>query len=250
MKNRNILFVIAIFLIAASSTFAQQLSIDGTIFEQRGGKAVDYVPFATVSYYNLEDTTKLEFWALSNKYGEYTIYNLRNGKYKVKIGAPGYKTRWQEIQFADVKGLAERNNNQIHAQIAMERIDNTRIIPIIYQAKDLVKSDEETVADIITQLKTLVSNTNKGGTYRILLSGKEITAKNYNEIKIAPYKELTQRSGDTNLNKTYIEYYNLSGKDRTIADGVFNLVFNNKTLQRDPKKIYNFQETTDFFIWK
>lgn len=248
------LFILSIaLLLTAVGAKGQELTISGTVFEQKEGKAINYVPFATISYYSLDDTARLEFCTLSNKFGEYRISNLRSGKYKVKIEAPGFKTKWQAIQFEDVHRLAKENNNQVYAQIALERIKQVEIAPTNYWIKDLVQTGDETIGDLVDRLKQQLNKSggNKPKAYRILLAGKEIDSEKYELINQAPFVEVVKGVGDKNLNKTYIELYAFSSEYRTITDGVLNIVINNNTLNRNPKKINkNYKETTDFFIKK
>jgi hypothetical protein len=249
MTKKIVISMIVLFVMTMSS-FGQIVNLDGYVFEEKDGKSVALVPFATVYYYNYDDTTKLEFSALSNMHGKYTIYNLRTGKYIVKIVAPGFKAKRQEIQFRDVPALA-RHTNIVYAQIALQRIDDTQIAPTVFQATDLIISDKETIADVITKLKTLIKNKNTGDVtkkYRILVGCQELTTKSYKDMNAISFKEIAKIMGDKNLSKTYIEYYNLSGKDKTLADGVFNIVFNGKAEGPDKKYITKYTETTDFFI--
>lgn len=244
--NLCILLILAIINVSG-----QQLNLMGSVFELENGKATTFVPFATVYYYNYEDTTKVEFCALTSLTGEYHFYNLRNGRYLVKITAPGYQPKRQEVQFDNVKHLAEKNNGEVYAHIAMKRVDNTQISPLIFQVKDLMQSNDDTLEKIIEQLKAKVKDnkSNKRKSYRIWLGGREVTAKLYNDMKEVTVMALAKMIGDKSLKKTYIEYYDLSGKDKTLADGVFNIVFNDKSRRPADSKFLS-QETTDFFIKK
>jgi hypothetical protein len=247
MKKRIFTLLIAVFFVTTHA-FAQPLRFFGLVFEQKEGRAVNWVPFASAYFYNLDDTTKLEYAALSNKYGAFYIDNIKNGRYLVKIVAQGFKPKTQEIQFKDVVDLAKRNNNQVGANIPMERESDLPMNPQIFKLKEIITGDENIAAamdSIKIKLKKPGEKSKK--TYRFLLAGEELSTDTYAMLNQAPLKEILKALGNGN---SYIEFYDLSGKYRTIVDGVFNIVFNNKTLIRDPKKIHNYKETTDFFIKK
>ncbi|GHT77662.1 hypothetical protein FACS189463_3850 [Bacteroidia bacterium] len=75
----------------------------------------------------------------------------------------------------------------------------------------------------------------------------DLDTKTYSEIKTLSLKEIAKEFGDKSLKKTYIEYYDLSGENKSLVDGVFNLVFNGQS-GKSGKTINNLSETTDFFI--
>jgi hypothetical protein len=251
MRKRINLLIALLFIMASVS--GQQLKVGGYIFEQKNNEYVARVPFATIYYYNYEDTTKVEFCALTNLLGEYNFYNMRNGKYIVKVVAPGYQTKRQEIQFSNVENLAKNNKNgSVTAHIAMQRINDTQINPAVFQAKDLLLSNDDTLDAIIQRLKAEVSkngNPKEKKSYRIWIGGVDVDAKIYNELKAELLTKAAKELGDKSLKKTYIEYYDLSGENKTLVDGVFNLVFNGKS-RRPAEKSFIPTETTDFFIKK
>ncbi|GHU73233.1 hypothetical protein FACS189413_17380 [Bacteroidia bacterium] len=236
-------------LFALSGAAGQELNLEGFVFEQQDGKAAASIPFASVYWYNYEDTTKIEFCAFTNMTGKYQLYNIRNGKYIVKVLAPGYQTKRQEIQFLNVGQLAKNNNNRIFAHIALKKVENIQITPTIFQGKDLLLPDNNTLSDIIQRLKEVVENQNTGEkkSYRIWIAGLDLDTKTYSEIKTLSLKEIAKEFGDKSLKKTYIEYYDLSGENKSLVDGVFNLVFNGQS-GKSGKTINNLSETTDFFI--
>jgi hypothetical protein len=212
MKKMNLLIVM---LLMVANIAGQQLNLTGRVFEPDGDKVVTYIPFATVYYYNYEDTTKVEFCTLTNLAGEYFFYNLRNGKYIVKIVAPGYQTKRQEIEFRDVQSLAKNNKGKVYAHIEMKKVNNTHITPVIFQAQDLLQSKDDTIEKIIEGLKVKVKNNtaSEKKSYRIWLGGMDIDAKLYNEMKVESLMKLAKGLGDKTLQKTYIEYYDLSGEN-------------------------------------
>jgi hypothetical protein len=249
MKTK--MYLLCACLFALTNAAGQELNLEGFVFEQQNDEAVALVPFASVYWYNYEDTTKIEFCAFTNMIGKYQLYNIRNGKYIVKVLAPGYQAKRMEIQFLNVERLAKNNNNRIVNHIALTKAGNTQITPVVFQGKDLSLPDSVNIlSNIIQSLKDTVEknqNTGEKKSYRIWMVGLDLDASTYNEIKALSLKEIANEFGDKSLKKTYIEYYDLSGENKSLVDGVFNLVFNGQN-GKSGKTINNMSETTDFFI--
>jgi len=244
MKKKYLLLLL---LFVAINLAGQQLNVVGTIFENKDAKTITRVPFATVYYYNYEDTTKVEFCALTDLSGRYTLYNMHNGKYIVKVMAQGCQLRRQEIQFKDVIKLSDNNNGRVWVHIKLTRINNVQITPTIFQAKEFMQTKNDTLKQIIDYLKTKVNSSTARKVYRILINGVEIPQKYYDTINSIPFVVMAKETGDKSLTNTYIEYYDLSDENRTLVDGVFNVVFNGKSA-RPVASADKTTETTDFLI--
>jgi len=237
-------------LLFIGSVSGQELTVFGFVLGQENNKQVR-VPFATIYYYNYDDTAKVEFSAMTDLAGEYRLNNMQNGKYIVKVTAQGYETKRQEIQFTNVEGLANGNNGQVKAHIVLARANDTQIAPVVFPLKELVQTEEDTIEEIISRLRVKVaarSGSTGRKSYRIWLGGSEIAATTqYNSIKGVSATTVAQGNGDKKLEKSFIEFYDLSGNNKTLADGVINIVFNNKN-KKTTDFLPRIQETTDFFI--
>jgi len=221
------------------------LTVSGVIIEHQKTKSKG-IPFATIIYYNFDDSGKVEFQAISNLAGEYRINNMQNGKYKVKITASGFKTKYQDVQFQNVENLAKGNNSTVKSHIVLEREINRQINPVVYQMKELVQNQDNTIEKIIENLqhKKGLSNCN---TCHVWFAGSEIEKKYYDEIKDVGIRQLAKAANDETLNNSYIEFYDLSDEKILNIDGVFNVVFNGQN--RKPIEAGEIiEETTDFFL--
>jgi hypothetical protein len=247
MKKIFILSIAMIFIIAGAA--GQSLKVQGYVIEKQNSEII-CVPFATVYYYNYDDTTKVEFVTITNLAGEYSLQNMRSGKYIAKITAPGYQPSRQEIMY-NVERLAPLNNGRVWAIVEMSRANNVQITPSVYMLKDLIKSDDDTVEKIIENLKLTVQNNDASirKNYRIWLGGNELDAELYNDLKVELVTKTASKKKDKSLSKSYIEYYELVNENKTFVDGIFNIVFNNKN-KKCEKRRFEMYETTDFFIKK
>ena len=243
---KKIILLSLIFVVTNIS--AQQLTVRGCVFEENNNEYIARVPFATVCYYNYSDTSKIEFIALTNMSGQYEFYNMKNGKYIVKINALGYHTKRQEVEFRDVQHLARNNNNTVAAHIAIKK-EHERVNPKIFKAEEFIVSDEETFDSVVKRLESSIRPDNEANNmrpFRFWIGGVDIDNEAYKELKDMPFKKVAREMRDRTLKSTYIEYYDLSEIDAPVH-GVFNIVFNN-TSRRPTEKSFMFTETTDFFI--
>ena len=245
---KKIILLSLIFVVTNIS--AQQLTVGGYVFEENNDKYIARVPFATVCYYNYSDTSKIEFIALTNMLGQYELYNMKSGKYVVKINALGYHTKRQEVEFRDAQHLARNNNNNtVVAHIAMKKKEDERVNPKIFKAEEFIVSDEETFDSVVKRLESSIrpdNDANNMRPFRFWIGGVDIDNEAYKELKDMPLKKVAREMRDRTLKSTYIEYYDLSQIDAPVH-GVFNIVFNN-TSRRPTEKSFMFTETTDFFI--
>ena len=250
MKRKMCLFTLLTLVI--SSINGQQLSVGGYVFEQKDREYVARIPFATVYYYNYQDTARVEFVAFTNMLGEYTLNNMRNGRYIVKVIANGYQLKRQKVEFRDVVFLAKNNrDNSVNVHISMEKSnENEHIVnSTIYNMAEYISSGEETLEYVIQHLQNqLEKGGNSSGkrSYRVWIGGIDMELKLYNELKNASLKKIARDMGDRLLKKSYIIYYDIS-ESNALVDGVFNVVFNDKT-RKPTERGFIPIETTDFLI--
>jgi hypothetical protein len=248
MKNFNLLIA---FLFIVTASVSGQLNVKGYIFEQKDENYVTKVPFASIYYYNYEDSTKIEYFAVTNIIGEYALYDMKTGKYRVKIVAPGYQTKRQKIQFYDAEQLAINNNNLVSLHVAMLKNEESVFSPAVYSSKDILASSNDNLNTFIESAreKTKQSeNTKKKRKYRVLLGGMDISPEMYRELNKVSFGEIAQVFGDNSLRNTYLEYYDLSIIEGTLVDEIYNIVFNDQSRRPDEKSDFIPEETVDFLI--
>ena len=222
MKKINFLFL-AMLLTTLASIAQNTIHITGFVFEKSKDKEFVSVPFASVYYYNYEDSTKLEYFAFTDLSGSYDLGKIPVQKYRIKIVAPGYVTRYKKIgnlptEFPkDWKG----DNMTFHFEMEKDPQNKNIIIPVVYPVKDLEKSSKDNFWDLIRHIndefvvdeKSKSVTTKDGEPIRLMFNGFNMQGEKSDKAIALPMIAFKE-----------IEYYDLSNQPASLYQYVLNIV--------------------------
>jgi len=218
---KKIYFLLLALLLTVSASIAQTtLHVTGKVFEKSGDKVVAYIPFASVYYYNYEDSTKLEYFAFTDFTGSYDLGKILVKKYRVKIVAPGYITRQKKIGGLPTEIPKEWNTDNFTFHFEMKKNINESIKPVIFQAKNLIKTSKDNFWNMIRHIngmqvdeKTKTITTKNGNSVRLFFNGFNVQADKLDKLSSLPVEAFKQ-----------FEYYDLSKQSQSLYDGALNVV--------------------------
>jgi hypothetical protein len=219
---KRIHFLLLATVMATSVSIAQKtIHVTGRIFEANQGKTVAYVPFASIYYYNYEDSTQLEYFAFTDRSGNYDLGKIVLKKYIVKITAPGYLPRQKKIGNLPAELPKEYQGTNITLHIKLEH-DSTQagVKPIVFQPETLKKSSKDNFWNMVRQIEEIVVDpkaktftTRESAPVRVLLNGFNMQSRQLEKIGSLPVAAFEK-----------MEYYDLSDQADALYEGVLNIV--------------------------
>jgi len=219
MKKIHLL-LLAILITTSASMAQTTLHVTGKVFEKNGDKVVTYIPFASVYYYNYEDSTKLEYFAFTDFSGNYDLGKIIAKKYRIKVVAPGYFTKQKNIGNLPTEIPKEWVGDNITLHFQMEKNTNESIEPVVVSAKTLTKTPKDNFWVLIRNMdgmfvdeKSKTVTTKDGNPVRLFFNGFNIPAENLDKVSALPAEAFKQ-----------FEYYDFSKQPQSLYDGVLNVV--------------------------
>jgi hypothetical protein len=98
------------------------------------------VPNAKVTILDLGTNTPRE--TTTNAHGEYGVFGLSSGGYKVSVSAPGMRTE-------QITGIALNGSDTVNADAVLKVPSANEAVDVLSEAP-LVNTEDQTVSDIIT----------------------------------------------------------------------------------------------------
>jgi hypothetical protein len=235
MKKIYLLLFALCFSAVAAHAQLTAVHVTGTIFEKPGDKVLAYVPFASVYFYNYEDSTRLEYFAFTDMSGQYNVGKIPVKKYRVKIVAPGYQTRKKNVGNFPTE-IHKDWGDQVTLHFNLTKKSNDPLKPAVFKIKDLKQSKTDKFNDLITRIdgimvdkKTKAIVTKKGKSVRLLINGWDAPEKEVDNFFKYPLERFNNYK---QVERSHIEYYDLSNQPESLAGGVLNLVMDGQKEQQ------------------
>jgi hypothetical protein len=218
--KKNYFLLFALFLATTTSLAQKTLHVTGKVFERSDDKGTAYVPFASVYYYNYEDSTKLEYFAFTDMSGSYDLGKIVVKKYRIKILAPGYWPKQKNIGNLPTEIPKEWKTDNFTFHFEMKKKADETITPQVFPIKTLTKSSKDKLWDLLRQINSLsvdekskTVTTREGSPIRLLLNGFNMQSKQLDKLASLPLEGFKR-----------IEYYDLSNQLQSVYEGVLNIV--------------------------
>jgi len=218
---KRIYFLLFAMSIASSAIIAQKtLHVTGKVFEKSEDKGISYIPFASVYYYNYEDSAKLEYFSFTDFSGSYDLGKILVKKYRIKVVSPGYIMRQKKIGNLPSEIPKEWKTDNFTFHFEMKKNASENIKPAVLQTKALTKSSKDNLWNLIRRIngisvdeKSKSVATKDGAPIRLLLNGFNMQNKQLDRISSLSAEAFKQ-----------FEYYDLSKQPQSLYEGVLNVV--------------------------
>jgi hypothetical protein len=231
------------------ATYSQEpIDVWSIVFEQNGAKSCA-VPMASVWFYNYENPEKLEYFAFSNESNWWHIGKVSDKKYRVKIMAPGYKTREVVVGNLSSKPLGKEREATVHFKL--EKSSTNTLRPTTYSIKSFEKAKKMKLWEVIASIKglnvdkkTMEITTDNGKKVLWYLCGYATEGEKENVIQLLKLPAETFGLMDTKF-----LFYDLSSQNSDVG-GMLNLVitgeftknFRSRELGEEPLEMYILKE--------
>ncbi len=228
-----IFLVMLLMLLPSYRAAAQQalpaLNIRGTVYENQ---TLEPMQSATVKLFNEKDS--LVKGAMTTEKGQFTLPNVKPGKYTIKVSYVGYKEHVFGITLPNRSGnfkvsdIMMRENITLMKEAVVEaRLPELTVVDdtVMYNADALKLEDGAMVEELIKKLPGVVEDENGGYTFngknisQILVDGKEFFGNNRNMVlqnlpaeivdKVKAYDKKSDRARITGID---------DGEERTVLD--------------------------------
>lgn len=241
IMKRNSLLLLTMLLATSISNAQNSIHVIGKVYEKNRDKVNAYVPFASVYYYNYEDSTKLEYFAFADLSGQYDLGKIVVKKYRIKVIAPGYQIKRKNVGNLPTEIPKEWKSDNLTIHLEMKRdIDDNTVNPSVFFTKNLKQSSKNNFWDLIKQIngliidqKTKTITTKNGNPIRLLLNGFTMKETQFEKINSLPIEGFKQ-----------FEYYDLSKQSESLYGAVVNIVLitGNQAQKVDfqPKEYYGY----------
>ena len=228
-----IFLVMLLMLLPSYRAAAQQalpaLNIRGTVYENQ---TLEPMQSATVKLFNEKDS--LVKGVLTTEKGQFTLPNVKPGKYTIKVSYVGYKEHVFGITLPNRSGnfkvsdIMMRENITLMKEAVVEaRLPELTVVDdtVMYNADAFKLEDGAMVEELIKKLPGVVEDENGGYTFngknisQILVDGKEFFGNNRNMVlqnlpaeivdKVKAYDKKSDRARITGID---------DGEERTVLD--------------------------------
>jgi hypothetical protein len=226
----------------------EPIDVWSIVFEHNSDKFYA-VSMASVWFYNYENPEKLEFFAFSNESKWWHIGKVSDKKYRVKIMAPGYKTREVVVGNLSYKQSGKERRATVHFKLEKSATNTLR--PTSYSIKNFEHAKKMKVWEVIASIKglnvdkkTMEITTDNGKKVLWYLCGytTESEKEKYNQFLKLPAETF-------GLLDMKLLFYDLSSQKSDIG-GMLNLVitgeftknFRSRDVDEEPLEMYILKE--------
>jgi hypothetical protein len=167
MKPRSSLVILFLFsLVVCGSVFVHAQGTDlgtirGTVTDSTGAMVAN----ASVTILDLATSTPRA--ATTNSHGEYQMFGLRSGSYKVSVTAPGMGT-------TEITGITLNGSDTVSANAVLKVASSQQAIEVTAEAP-IIDSEDQTISDTITSRAVIDLPRDSRNVYSFLYLNPNIT---------------------------------------------------------------------------
>ncbi|WP_352421991.1 hypothetical protein [Proteiniphilum sp.] len=219
MKTKGI-FLSVLLGIAATFTIQSQNTtyFAGYVYSEGMESAKQtMIPFATITFFDINDPDKIVATRISDLSGGYSLKGFDTDNiYIVKVNAPGIAE--QSFITRPNKGQFKSGNISTHTCLKVDGEYQDPVKRKTYSPDDFSGDNNFTIMKMIEQISGLEVDhdeviTQEGGSIRIMLNGMNLDGPVFAELKELPTEGAVKS----------MDYYDLSGFEKSAYDGVLNI---------------------------